>query len=157
MAAVPVACGSLLAALLIAIVACAGAGPTLAAGKHAFVVGIDRYDNLPKSAQLEKAVGDAWAMRGALHGLGFVVAPPLANPTRSEMLAAWYAFLDQIQPGDWVAVVFSGHGVELEGANYLMPRDVRKLMLGREGLLRSESIAVGQLTTDLRARRQASR
>ena len=29
-----------------------------------------------------------------------------------------------LAPGDEVAVFFSGHGVEIEGGNYLVPRDV---------------------------------
>jgi hypothetical protein len=32
-------------------------------------------------------------------------------------------FLDKLQPDDTAAIYFSGHGVEIEGLNFLLPRD----------------------------------
>jgi uncharacterized caspase-like protein len=40
------------------------------------------------------------------------------------MYQVWQQLLNKIQPGDEVAVFFSGHGVEIEGGNFLIPRDV---------------------------------
>ncbi|MDX2203044.1 MAG: caspase family protein [Hyphomicrobiaceae bacterium] len=131
------------------------AAPAFAKTKHAFVVGINRYENLPPHAQLKKAVGDASAMGEALKALGFVVDPPLEGPTRSEFFSRWYPFLNQVREGDTVAFVFSGHGVEFGGANYLLPRDTTPVREGLEGLLRSESLPFDQLLADLRARKPA--
>jgi hypothetical protein len=128
--------------------------PAAGQTKHAFVVGIDRYDNLPANAQLKKAVGDANEMARALGTLGFNVM--FANDaTRGEFIAKWYQFLEQAKPGDTLAFVFSGHGVELEGANFLLPRDIPRVRTGREGQLRGESISFGQLLTDMRERQPA--
>jgi hypothetical protein len=138
--------------LLTALVALVTAA--VAESKYAFVVGIDRYDNLPPSAQLKKAIGDARAMGDTLAALGYNVTSVI-DPTRGQFVARWYQFLDQVRPGDTLAFVFSGHGVELEGANFLIPRDVPGVRSGREGQLRSESLSFGQLLTDMRERQPA--
>jgi hypothetical protein len=119
--------------------------------KHAFVVGIDKYDNLPAHAQLKKAVGDSLEMAKTLTALGFVVTS-VKEPTRGEFVARWYQFLEKVRPGDTLAFVFSGHGIEIEGANYLLTRDVPRVRSGREGQLRSESVSFGQILTDVRER-----
>lgn len=128
--------------------------PARAQNKYAFVVGIDRYDHLPVHAQLKKAVGDARAVGKTLAELGYNVTPVI-EPTRGLFVTQWYQFLDQIRPGDTIAFVFSGHGVELEGANYLLPRDVPRVRSGREGVLRSESLSFWQLLTDMLERKPA--
>jgi uncharacterized caspase-like protein len=46
---------------------------------------------------------------------------------RSAFSQAWQQLLNKVGPGDEVAMYFSGHGVEIEGANYLVPRDVPAL------------------------------
>jgi hypothetical protein len=92
---------------------------TLAA-RYALVIGIDDYQNVPK---LEKAVGDAEAMSSKLRTIGFTVTPVL-NPDRRTLSQAISAFQRQIRPGDDVLVHFSGHGVEVDGNNLLLPADV---------------------------------
>jgi tetratricopeptide (TPR) repeat protein len=136
------------------VVVVALATPAAAQTKYAFVVGIDRYDNLPAAAQLRKAVGDARAVGKTLAALGHKVTSVI-EPTRGQFIASWYQFLDQVRPGDTIAFVFSGHGVELEGSNFLLPRDVPRVRSGREGQLRSESLSFGQLLTDMRERQPA--
>jgi hypothetical protein len=140
---------SILAGLLALVVAPLAA---MAEKRHAFVVGINVYDKLPAHHQLKKAVGDARAMGEALTSLGFAVTP-LYDVKRGELVERWSQFLEQVRPGDTVAVVFSGHGIELEGANYLLPRDVPRVRTGRESQLRNESLSFGQMMTDLRERR----
>jgi formylglycine-generating enzyme required for sulfatase activity len=142
---------SILAGLLALV---AGPMAAMAEKRHAFVVGINTYDKLPAHYQLNKAVGDARAMGDALTSLGFAVTP-LYDVKRGELVERWSQFLEQVGPGDSVAVVFSGHGIELEGANYLLPRDVPRVRTGRESQLRNESLSFGQMMTDLRERRPA--
>ena len=74
------------------------------------------------------------------------------NPKRVEFNRLWQAFLASVQPGDTVAVFFSGHGVQVGGLNYLLPRDVPKLGATDEGLLRDESIALQRLLDDVKSR-----
>ena len=126
--------------------------PALAQKKYAFVVGIDKYDNLAADKQLQKAVGDAKAISEVLTSMGFTVVT-LPNVTRPVFNERWQTFLENIKPGDSAAFIFSGHGVEINGANYLLPRDVPRLRLGRDEQLKRESLALAEILADLRERR----
>lgn len=90
------------------------------AARYALVIGINDYINVP---QLEKAVGDAKAMAAKLQTLGFTVTP-VFNPDRRAFNQAIATFTRQVKPGDDVLVHFSGHGVEVDGNNLLLPLDV---------------------------------
>jgi hypothetical protein len=128
------------------------AAPAAAETKRAFVVGIDRYDNLPEQAQLKKAVGDARAMGETFAQLGYTVTAD-TNTTRPRFNDRWQSFLQSIRPGDSVAFVFSGHGIEINGANYLLPRDVPRIRLGRDEQLKRESLSLSEILADLRERK----
>src|SRR5262245_60937548 len=78
------------------------ASPALAAKKHAFVVGIDRYDSLPADRQLRNAVSDAQAVGTALQRLGFEVSKA-ENADRLALVRQWQQFLYKIEPGDITA------------------------------------------------------
>src|SRR5262245_57332045 len=93
------------------------------AKRVALVVGINKYDNLPRERLLIKAVSDARAMEGALKAVGFDVIKA-EDVGRSAFNQAWQQLLNKVQPGDEVALFYSGHGVEIEGGNFLIPRDV---------------------------------
>jgi hypothetical protein len=122
-----------------------------AATRQAFVAGVNTYDNLGPDKQLAKAVNDARAVGETLTGLGFTVSRQ-EDLKRAELNKAWQTFLTRVQPGDMVAVFFSGHGVQVGGINYLLPRDVPKLSSGEDGLLRGESISLQQMLDDLKQR-----
>ena len=118
----------------------------------AFVVGIDKYDNLAPQQQLQRAVNDARSVGAALAPLGFEVVSA-ENIGRATFNAQWQKFLDKINPGDTAAVYFSGHGVEIEGSNFLLPRDVPNISFGRQEQLKRESLSVSELLLDLRTRK----
>ena len=114
----------------------------------AFVVGIDKYDNLGPQQQLQRAVNDARSVGAALASLGFEVVRA-ENVGRGAFNAEWQKFLDKLQPGDTAAIYFSGHGVEIEGLNFLLPRDVPNISYGRQEQLKRESLSVSELLLDL--------
>jgi len=58
----------------------------------AFVVGIDKYDNLAPQQQLQRAVNDARAINAALASLGFEIISA-ENATRGTFNALWQKFL----------------------------------------------------------------
>ena len=122
--------------------------PVFAAKRVAFVVGIDTYDNLGPEDQLSRTTNDAKAVSEALQLADFQGNPEF-NLTRSEFNKKWQEFLEKIQPEDTVAFYFSGHGVEIEGLNYLLPRDVPFIQYGRQAQLRRESLAVSEFLLDL--------
>jgi hypothetical protein len=115
----------------------------------AFVVGVDNYDNLGGQAQLQKARADARAVAQSLGNLGFKVSL-LTDVSRSDFNRHWQDFVNQLQPGDTAAFYFAGHGVELGGRNYLLPRDIPSIRPGRDELLRREALSLQEFLADLK-------
>ena len=118
------------------------------AKRVALVVGINAYDNLKSDQQLRKAVNDARAISAALKDVGFQVVQA-EDATRNEFLRSWQRFLDSVEPGDVATIFYAGHGIELNGVNFLLPRDVPRPDDGEE-LMRGSAIRVGSLMERLR-------
>jgi uncharacterized caspase-like protein len=129
----------------------AGVNPALAS-QHAFVVGIDRYDNLPSFRQLRNAASDAAAIGTALEALGYKVTVT-ENTDRISLVRQWQQFLSNIKQGDSVVFFFAGHGVEIGGLNYLLPRDVPSPRLGEEEVLKAGSLSLGDFLEQLSDRK----
>ena len=134
---------------LIALIAGLAAGPALAERRLAFSVGIDVYDNLPAHEQLKKAVNDARAIGAALGDLGFLAVVE-ENVTKFAFTRAWQRFLERLEPGDTAAVFFAGHGVVIDGVNYLLPRDVPKVGPREDKVLAEWSIRFNDLMVELK-------
>jgi Caspase domain len=112
-------------AALIGVVALVHAQPqpprdlTLAAGRRvALVIGIDNYPRSP----LLNARNDARAMASSLRELGFAVTL-LEDITRNQMVGSVSEFSEALRPDDVAFFFYAGHGVQLEGENYLVPAD----------------------------------
>lgn len=131
---------------------CLGASGAHAAKRVAFVVGIDSYDNLPAEQQLKKAVNDAHAVGETLAGLGYQVQSA-ENTGRLDFLRQWQLFLNRLEPGDETAIFFAGHGVEIDGQNFLLPRDVPRIETGEEEVLKASGLALSALLDQVRDRR----
>lgn len=144
-------CSAAAIALTLLLALFASAAPAHATKRLAFVIGIDRYDNLTNDQQLKRAVADARAMTATFKDLQFNVIGG-DNVSREQFLVYWQGFLDAISPGDTAAVFFAGHGIEVEGSNYLMPRDVPAAAKG-ERVLRSSAVALTEVLLDLDKRK----
>jgi len=116
--------------------------------RHALVVGIDTYDNVPR---LAKAVNDARGVSAALAQLGFRV-DTLIDPDRRRLGQGISALASAIQPGDEVVFFFAGHGIEVAGRNYLLPSDVPAARPGDEDFVTGESIAVDRIVSAIQSR-----
>jgi uncharacterized protein len=115
--------------------------------RRALVIGADDYRNVSK---LQKAVGDARAMKTALEKTGFEV-DLLINPDRSAFNSGISEFTSKLGPGDVALIHYSGHGVALDGENYLLPVDApRPDRVDKEGL-KLESFALMPLIERIRA------
>lgn len=123
--------------------------------RRAFVVGIDQYDNFSSDRQLENARSDASAIAQKLTEVAFTEVTTSENPSRFEFNTAWQSFLDTIEAGDTVTFFFSGHGVAIDGKNYLLPRSMPDLQPGRSELLISESLSLNNLMLDIQKRNPA--
>ncbi|MEK7761082.1 MAG: SUMF1/EgtB/PvdO family nonheme iron enzyme [Nitrospirota bacterium] len=124
--------------------------PALATdGKRvAFVVGIGTYDHLPPHQQLKNPRNDAEGVSKKLTDMGFQVvkAPDL---TRSGFNARWQDVLNGLTEDDTFVLFFSGHGVQVDGQNYLLPRDIPHIEYGRQAQLKREAISLDELLADL--------
>ena len=84
----------------------------------ALVVGNSRYE--PAVGALRNTVNDAKAMANTLRTLGFFVIEE-HNDARDELLAAMIKFRAKLSGAEVGLFYFAGHGISVEGANYLLP------------------------------------
>jgi hypothetical protein len=140
--------GHRIAAVLLAVVLAAAAFPAHAQSRLAFVIGNDAYQNIDP---LKKAVNDARSMAHGLQRLGFQVVLG-ENLKRRDFIERFNAFENNVRAGDIVFLFYSGHGVELDGANYLVPIDAPKVAPHQQSLLKDESISTDNIIQRLKAR-----
>src|SRR4051794_862204 len=105
-----------LCSVLFSFFPCAG----FAQARRALLIGINGYTSVPS---LAKAVGDAQALKAALAKANYDV-DVFVDVDRRQMNVALSAFTNKLRPGDVAFFHFSGHGVSLDGENYLLPKDV---------------------------------
>lgn len=97
----------------------ASTGPLHAAQRFALIIGNGEYDRV---GLLENPKNDARALADQLKSIGFETRLEL-DLTREAMYRALSDF-HQLSAGAEVAFVyFAGHGIEVDGRNYLIPTD----------------------------------
>lgn len=142
----------LLPALILLAVLTLAPLPAAAEKRLALVIGINAYDNMAESRQLKRAVNDARSVSAALTALGYDVITD-ENIGRARFNEQWQKLLDKIAPGDTVVFYFSGHGVEIEGGNFLLARDLPGIYYGRQEQLKREALSVQEFLLDLRQKK----
>ena len=105
-----------LAALALVLVAASG---VRAETRVALVIGNGNYAH---AASLPNPGNDASDVAATLERLGFSVTRIL-NGTYDDLRQAIRAFNVQVQGADIGLIYFAGHGMELEGENWLIPVD----------------------------------
>jgi formylglycine-generating enzyme required for sulfatase activity len=108
--------------IILLAVMCAFA-PAYAEKRVALVIGNESYVNLAANEQLQKAVNDARAVGMALKQIGFDVIEG-ENLGRQALLARIDQASQRLTAGDTVFFFFSGHGIAVDGFNYILPTDV---------------------------------
>lgn len=121
--------------------------PAWAQERLALVIGNDDYQSV---TDLQKAVADARAVSDRLQGLGFETIEGL-NLDRRGMNQSIADFTARLDAGDTAFVFFAGHGVEIDGENYLLPTDIVTPASGETDFVKSESIALSNLLDRVRA------
>ena len=102
-------------------VSCALLSGVTAAARLALVVGNDNYQTIGK---LQNARADADTMADAFKQAGYAVTLRKDRNLR-DFKDDVREFRSKIRGGDEVVLFYSGHGVALGAANYLLPVDVR--------------------------------
>lgn len=87
--------------------------------RHALVIGNATYP----IGMLSNPVNDASLMKETLEALGFTVTQAL-NLGRQQFFEEVRAFADKLPSGAMAVVYYAGHGMQVQGANYLIPTDM---------------------------------
>ena len=132
--------------LLALVVIAMPASDAVAAKRVALVIGNDAYSEV---TPLEKATQDALAVSAKVTEQGFAVTT-LIDGSRRQIAEAFTTYTSQLQPGDTALLFFAGHGVEIDGENYLLPVDIAVPSSGAEDFIKFESFALSDLLDRIR-------
>ena len=97
------------------------ASSALAASRVALVIGNSTYTHI---GRLPNAENDAADMASALRRIGFEVTTEL-DTVRADLTEALRIFARRSARADMSLVFYAGHGIEMDGVNYLVPVDAR--------------------------------
>ena len=116
------------------------------ARRLALVIGNDAYQGV---AKLQNARSDARAMGDMLTRLGYRVRVRVDLSERA-LKDELRSFKSEVQGGDEVLFFFAGHGVQLAGANYLLPTDIRG---DSEDQVRDDALPLQKVLDDIQERK----
>ena len=100
----------------------AGSGESFAEKRVALVIGNSDYQHAPK---LPNPVNDASAVSIMLEGAGFAVVELRNDLTNTAMRRMLRDFSERARDADMAVVFYAGHGIEVDGTNFLIPTDAK--------------------------------
>lgn len=112
----------------------------------ALIIGNNAYTEV---STLQKAVADAEAVAEKMRAAGYKTFLQ-TDVGRRETNLAISQFTSALDPGDTAFIFYAGHGVQIDGENYLLPTDIAAPDGVSEGFITSESIAVSELLARVR-------
>src|SRR5690349_22024339 len=93
-------------------------GPALAEKRVALVLGNSAYQNVPP---LANPVNDAALMADTLRRAGFDLVDSRSNLSSVETRRVLRDFADKSANADIAVIYYAGHGIEVDGSNFLIP------------------------------------
>jgi hypothetical protein len=96
--------------------------PAFAEKRVALVLGNSAYQNVP---QLANPVNDGAVIAAKLKEAGFDVVDSRHDLPAAETRRALRDFADRARDADIAVVYYAGHGMEVDGTNYLIPVDAK--------------------------------
>ncbi|TWA97263.1 caspase family protein [Bradyrhizobium stylosanthis] len=106
--------------LFLLAICCLGCGAAHAEKRVALVIGNSAYKSAPR---LSNPVNDASLVGGMLKKAGFDQVDIKLDLNAAEMRRALRDFGGRTREADVAVVYYAGHGIELDGTNYLIPTD----------------------------------
>jgi uncharacterized caspase-like protein len=103
---------------------CGSAAPASAEKRVALVIGISRYQEVPRLANPAR---DADAIASLLKKAGFDVVDSERDLGIVGLRRVIREFAETSRDADISVVYFAGHGIEVDGTNYLVPADAKLL------------------------------
>ena len=125
--------------LTVVIGICCASQAALAEKRVAFVVGNSSYKN---AMALPNPVNDAAAMAQMFRKASFDVVESRRDLTNYEMRRALRDFTEKAADADVAVIYYAGHGIEVDGVNYLVPVDA---VLERDTDAYDEAIALDRI------------
>ncbi|MEL6264663.1 MAG: caspase family protein, partial [Pseudomonadota bacterium] len=119
------------------------AWPSAARERVALVIGNGAYSH---ASALKNPVGDATAMAGALERLGFEVVLG-TDLDMGQTTGLLHRFARQVREAEVVLFFYAGHGIQVDGENYVLPVDARMTELLD---LEFEALAVERVLDQMR-------
>lgn len=113
--------------------------PANAEKRTALVIGNSAYTKVPI---LANPGHDASAMAATLRRVGFDVVQQHDNAGGQAMRRALRDFADQARDADIAVVFYAGHGIEVNGVNYLLPVDA---VLERDTDAEDEAVSLDRI------------
>ncbi|MDA9459091.1 caspase (peptidase) [Bradyrhizobium sp. CCBAU 11430] len=111
---------ALTALAFFALAGCLACSPALADKRVALVIGNSAYKSVPK---LANPASDAGLIGGMLRKAGFDTVDVRQDLNASEMRKALREFGGRTRDADVAVIYYAGHGMEVDGTNYLIPTD----------------------------------
>lgn len=108
--------------LLLAVALLFGAEPAFAGKRVALVIANSAYQHAPS---LTNPVNDGTVMARTLKEAGFDVVDSRHDLSALDTRRVLREFADATRDADIAVVYYAGHGIEVEGSNYLIPVDAR--------------------------------
>jgi uncharacterized caspase-like protein len=103
---------------------CISADPALAEKRVALVIGMSKYQQVPR---LTNPARDAEAVSSLLKKAGFDVVDNERDLGISDLRRVIREFSEISRDADISVVYYAGHGIEVDGTNYLVPADAKLL------------------------------
>ena len=122
--------------------------PTSTARSHqgrriALVIGNAAYRNVTALPNPER---DAEVVAATLRAIGFEAVTLVHDATHQVLVDALRKFADEVETADWAFVYYAGHGIEVNGVNYLIPVDA-KIAVDRD--VEFEAVRLDQIMTSV--------
>jgi uncharacterized caspase-like protein len=108
--------------LILGFLFCVSATPASADKRVALVIGMSQYQQVPR---LVNPARDAAAMTELFKKAGFNVIESKRDLGISDLRRVIREFSDTSRDADIAVVYYAGHGIEVDGTNYLVPADAR--------------------------------
>jgi Caspase domain len=125
-----------------------GLAPAMAEKRVALIIGNSAYQ---KAAKLTNPPNDAVALAGMFKAAGFDSVELRQNLGIRDLRQAINDFADMARDADAAVVYYSGHGIEVNGVNYLIPVDA---VLNRDSDVSYETFSLDNLVQALEPARR---
>src|SRR5258708_556659 len=122
--------------------------PAFAEKRVALVIGNSAYQDV---AQLPNPIKDAAAIADMFKRAGFDVVESRQNLKNVDTRRALNSFFDKVRDADIAVVYYAGHGIEIDGTNYIVPVDA---LLERDRDAFDEAVSLDRIVQTIEPARQ---